>query len=263
MKFEQIRNATIILDYAGKKFLVDPWLAPQGSNGTFKELGMEKEVICPEHNELAMPICSLPKSVAEILNGVDYYIITHIHPDHIDMYPDGTVGKDLNHNTPVFVQNKDDAEVLKKSGFTDVQVMTENTQIGEITLIKTPALHGTKVPCGKASGFILQHKNEKSVHVAGDTIFYDEVQKALRQYRPEVIILNACAATFNTFGRLIMDDSDVEKVYELCPNAKIIASHMDNVAHATLTRKTLGEKLQQRNIADKILIPSDGEIYQF
>lgn len=42
MKFEQIRNATIILDYAGKKFLVDPWLAPQGSNGTFKELGMEK-----------------------------------------------------------------------------------------------------------------------------------------------------------------------------------------------------------------------------
>ncbi|MBR1756903.1 MAG: hypothetical protein IJ738_05015 [Alphaproteobacteria bacterium] len=33
--------------------------------------------------------------------------------------------------------------------------------------IKTPALHGTKVPCGKASGFILQHKNEKSVYVAG------------------------------------------------------------------------------------------------
>lgn len=56
MKFEQIRNATIALEYADKKFLVDPWLAPQGSNGTFKELGMEKEVICPEHNELAMPI---------------------------------------------------------------------------------------------------------------------------------------------------------------------------------------------------------------
>ena len=122
MKFEQIRNATIVLEYADKKFLVDPWLAPQGSNGTFKELGMQSEAICAEHNELAMPICSLPKSVAEILNGVDYYIITHIHPDHIDMYPDGTVGKDLNHNTPVFVQNKDDAEVLKKSGFTDVQV---------------------------------------------------------------------------------------------------------------------------------------------
>ena len=262
MQIEQIRNATIIMDYAGKKFLVDPWLAPQGSNGTFKELGMQSEAICAEHNELAMPICALSKSVAEILNGVDYYIITHIHPDHIDMYPDGTVGKVLNHNTPVFVQNKEDGEVLKKSGFTDVQVMTENTQIGEITLIKTPALHGTKVPCGKASGFILQHKNEKSVYV-GDTIFYDEVQKILQQYQPEVIILNACAATFNTFGRLIMDDSDVANVHKVCPNAKIIASHMDNVAHATLTRKTLGEKLQQRNIADKILIPSDGEVYIF
>ena len=146
MQIEQIRNATIIMDYAGKKFLVDPWLAPQGSNGTFKELGMQSEAICAEHNELAMPICALPKSVADILNGIDYYIVTHIHPDHIDMYPDGTVGKVLNHNTPVFVQNKEDGEVLKKSGFTDVQVMTENTQIGEITLIKTPALHGTKVP---------------------------------------------------------------------------------------------------------------------
>ena len=99
--------------------------------------------------------------------------------------------------------------------------------------------------------------------MAGDTIFYDEVQKTLQQYQPEVIILNACAATFNTFGRLIMDDSDVANVYELCPNAKIIASHMDNVAHATLNRQTLSEKLHQRNIADKILIPSDGEIYQF
>ena len=59
MKFEQIRNATIVLEYADKKFLVDPWLAPQGSNGTFKELGMEKEVISSKHNELAMPICSL------------------------------------------------------------------------------------------------------------------------------------------------------------------------------------------------------------
>lgn len=263
MQFEQIRNATIILDYAGKKFLVDPWLAPQGSNGTFKELGMQSEAICAEHNELAMPICALPKSVADILNGIDYYIVTHIHPDHIDMYPDGTVGKVLNHNTPVLVQNKEDGEVFNKSGFTDVQVMTENTQIGEITLIKTPALHGTKVPCGEASGFILQHKNEKSVYVAGDTIFYDEVQKALRQYRPEVIILNACAATFNTFGRLIMDDGDVANVHKVCPNAKIIASHMDNVAHATLNRQTLSEKLHQRNIADKILIPSDGEIYQF
>ena len=263
MQFEQIRNATIVLEYADKKFLVDPWLAPQESNGTFKELGMEKEVICAAHNELAMPICSLPKSVAEILNGVDYYIITHIHPDHIDMYPDGTVGKDLNHNTPIFVQNKDDAEVLKKSGFTDVQVMTENTQIGEITLIKTPALHGTKVPCGEASGFILNHKDEKSVYVAGDTIGYDDVENTLKISNPDVIVLNTCAATFKTFGRLIMDDNDIVNVYKTCPKATIIASHMDNVAHATLTRKTLKEKLLQYGIANKILTPEDGEAYIF
>ena len=60
-----------------------------------------------------------------------------------------------------------------------------------------------------------------------------------------------------------MDDNDVYEVYKTCPNATIIASHMDTVSHATLTRETLRQKLVEKNIADKILIPADGEIYQF
>ena len=32
---------------------------------------------------------------------------------------------------------------------------------------------------------------------------------------------------------------------------------------ATLNRQTLSEKLHQRNISDKNLIPADGEIYHF
>lgn len=58
-------------------------------------------------------------------------------------------------------------------------------------------------------------------------------------------------------GRLIMDDNDLYQVYQTAPNAVIIASHMDNVPHATLTRKTLRAK----GIVDKIRIPADGESY--
>jgi len=30
MKFQQLRNATLIIEYAGKKFLIDPMLAEKG-----------------------------------------------------------------------------------------------------------------------------------------------------------------------------------------------------------------------------------------
>lgn len=64
-----------------------------------------------------MPISPLPTNVREVLDGVDYYIVTHLHPAHIDITADGTVGAPLDKKAPVFTQNEDDAGVLKKIGF--------------------------------------------------------------------------------------------------------------------------------------------------
>ena len=44
-------------------------------------------------------------------------------------------------------------------------------------------------------------------------------------------------------------------------NATIIASHMDTVAHASLTRKTLKVALERRGLAKRVLMPDDGEEY--
>lgn len=82
-------------------------------------------------------------------------------------------------------------------------------------------------------------------------------------FRPDVIILNACAAEFIDQGRLIMDDNDVNNVYNACPNTKIIVSHMDNVAHAAITRKSMRELLTRRGIWNQVLMPDDGESYSF
>ena len=43
--------------------------------------------------------------------------------------------------------------------------------------------------------------------------------------------------------------------------AVVIASHMDNVPHATLTRKTLSKKLEKKGIRNRVRIPEDGESY--
>ena len=45
------------------------------------------------------------------------------------------------------------------------------------------------------------------------------------------------------------------------PNATIIASHMDTVAHASLTRKTLKVALERRGLAKRVLMPDDREEY--
>ena len=120
MKIQQIRNAMVRIRYAGKTFLTDPWLAPRGSMGTFRDYPMFR---CrPERLDLPLPLCDLPMPVADILTGVDAYIVTHVHPDHIDMAADGSVGAPLDKAVPVFVQSEEDAAVASlhlKVGISD------------------------------------------------------------------------------------------------------------------------------------------------
>ena len=122
MQIRQIRNATIKIHYGGKVFLIDPWLAPKDGFGCFAGLPESIPFKTPDSQKtfISMPICPLPTTVDEILADVDYYIVTHIHPDHIDMEMDGTVGNVLNKETPILVQNDEDAQVFVRSGFKDV-----------------------------------------------------------------------------------------------------------------------------------------------
>ncbi|MDO5296614.1 MAG: MBL fold metallo-hydrolase [bacterium] len=262
MQFKQIRNATARIYYAGKVYLLDPWLAAKDAMGYMAYTDFKVDDSAKMY--ISMPICPLPESVERILAGVDGYIVTHIHPDHIDMNIDGTVGGPLDKLLPVFVQNEEDAEIFHISGFTDVRVLSEEgLEFGDARLIKTPALHGLKANCGSACGVVLESENEPTLYLAGDTVWYDKVKRTLDKFRPKVIVVNACAAEGVDFGRLIMNDDDVAAVVKAAPYAKIIASHMDNVAHASLTRTTLGRSLKRRKLLNKVCIPEDGQVLEF
>ena len=93
--------------------------------------------------------------------------------------------------------------------------------------------------------------------------FYDEVAAVLEKYRPEVIILNACGAALQYFGRLIMDAHDVLEVHKAAPYAKIIISHMDNVAHAAVDREGKQKFVAEHRMEKSALIPEDGETLEF
>ena len=261
LKIQQIRNAANKIHYGKVTFLLDPWLQPKGEMGTLGELpGHPFSVPDPVKEQLPMPIYNLPEPVEQILQGVDAYIVTHVHPDHVDVAADGTVGKSLHKEIPVFVQNQEDQEIFRRSGFQDVRGLTpEGSECQGVTLTKTPARHGTVVPCGNSCGVVFQAPGEKTLYVTGDTVWFSGVQETLAKFQPQVVTVNACAAELVECGRLIMNDEDVACVRAAAPKAKIFVTHMDNVAHASLTRHTLRGRLATRGVSNYVM-PEDGEI---
>ncbi|MCR5414038.1 MAG: MBL fold metallo-hydrolase [Kiritimatiellae bacterium] len=263
MKIRQIRNATLRVTFGGVNFIIDPWLPSRAEGFTFGGSPFASEVVDPAQLDIVMPMCELPVPLSGVLEGVDATILTHLHPDHFDMAPDGSVGARLDKSLPIFVQNEDEIGIMKKSGFADARLFTgEGVKFRGVTLRRTYAKHGTKAPCGPASGVILSSPDEKkTLWILGDTVWCDEVASTLKKEKPDVLVLNSCAAQLKSNGRLIMDDADVESVCRAAPDAVVIASHMDTVAHATLTRKTLRAALERRGLASRVLMPDDGEEY--
>lgn len=254
MKFQQIRNATIIIDYAGIRFLVDPMLSPKETFPAFPGT---------PNAHLFNPRVELPIPMDEILN-VDAVIVTHDHLDHWD----DTAKQSIPKSKPIFVQNEKDRKSIQDSGFTEVHVLGDDTNFKEITLIKTAGQHGSDEVMaspvgellGEVCGVVFKHLEEKTVYLAGDTLWNRYVRETLAQYDPEVIILNAGDAQAVGFGSIIMGKQDVYKVHKAQPKATLIATHMESVNHAILSRKELRAFATEKGMSDQLLIPADGEI---
>ena len=261
MKIQQIRNATLKITYAGHTFLIDPWLLPKGAFGTFRNTPFRP--LTEDQEDIPMPLVDLPFPKEAVLQGVDACILTHFHPDHIDINAAGVLGDSLPRDTPTFVQSPEDAQTLWDEGFTDLTSLYQNTTFENVELIKTSCRHGTRVPCGPACGVVFRHPSEKTLYLVGDTVWYEPVWKTIERFRPDVLILYACGASLKFFGRLIMGTEDVLKVHEAAPNAKLVISHMESVAHATVSRADMLAFAREKGFEQSIVIPADGDIVAF
>ena len=258
MQFTQIRSATAIVNYAGVRFLIDPML---GAKGSIPALPAE---ICPNPPQ-AMPLHDLPLPVDEIVAQVDAILATHLHFDHFDE----AAVKLLPHDLPVISQDAKDALQLKAWGFSEILVLTQTgIDFKGIKLTKVGAMHGE--PCkieavyesihmrGQACGVIFTAPNEPTFYLAGDTIYCAYVEAALDMFKPQVMAVNACGASVLNHGHIIFDVADMRKLHAYAPTVQVIATHMDNVGHATVWRpdlKALKQELNWQNLA----IPADGE----
>lgn len=253
MNIQLIRNATLVVQYAGKKFLIDPFLADKGTLPPFPSL---------RQNNSNNPLVSLPISIDDIIHNVDAVIVTHLHYDHWDDAAKEALPKEIK----IFTQNEEDATEIRNAGFQNVGVLQENTAFEGIQLIKTKGEHGRgeilKL-AGLVCGVVFKHPNEKTLYAAGDTVWYEAVQEVIETHKPEIIVINGGDAQFPKGGSLTMGKNDIYEVYKAAPNAKIIPVHMEAVNHWTLSRKELKGFTNEKGISSNVLIPNDGDTYTF
>ncbi|WP_338647890.1 hypothetical protein V5J73_04455 [Flavobacterium sp. KS-LB2] len=112
---------------------------------------------------------------------------------------------------------------------------------------------------GQVCGIVLCHPSEKTLYIAADTVWYEEVEKTLNKFKPEVIVVNGGDNRFFIGNQLVMNKQDIFSVHKATPNAKIIVVHMEGVNHNTLSRRELSEFIHEKTISDKVIIPIDGE----
>ncbi|WP_119157270.1 MBL fold metallo-hydrolase [Caldimonas tepidiphila] len=255
---QQIRNATLKVEYAGTTFLIDPMLARKGAYPGFEGT---------YNSHLRNPLVELPMPVEEAMKA-DAVIVTHTHLDHWDEVARQRLPKDM----PVFAQNEKDAADIRKDGFTNVRVLGENTVFKGTRLSKTGGQHGDDRTMavagellGSVSGVVFQRPGHKTVYVAGDTVWNRHVEDALRQYRPDVIVLNTGYARIQGLeGSIIMGKEDLERAHRAAPQATLIGSHMEAVNHGMQTRRELRDFIAEKGMdPQRVRVPADGETLRF
>lgn len=249
MKIRLIRSATLLLEYAGKRLIIDPYLSAKYALPSYT--GKSRN-----------PLVELPCAADEVLAGLDAAFISHLHSDHFD--PEGQ--RLLSKSLPVFCQPGDEAALADK-GFGYVMPVGDKIVWQDIEIVRTNCQHGSGEvlqTMGKASGFVLTHQAEPTLYWVGDTIWHDEVAAVITRVKPAIIITHSGGAVWGDNVPIIMNAEQTVAVCLAAPDSTVIATHMEALDHTTVSRRQLRETALANGISNRqLLIPADGEAYVF
>lgn len=235
-----VRHATLELQFAETRVLVDPMLGEPG----------DIDPIPNTPNQRENPLVPLP---ALALDAVDAVLVTHLHRDHFD----DTARERLDDDVPVLCQ-PEDAESIAED-FDDVRPIDDATEFAELSITRTPARHGhgeLAEQMGPVSGFVLDDGDER-VYLAGDTVWYDAVEATLDAHEPDVAVVNAGAAQFLEGEPITMTKEEVV-TFAGATDADVVAVHMGAINHCLLSRVELAEHLADAGLDGQVVVPRDG-----
>ncbi len=247
MRLRLLRHATLIVEYAGRKLLIDPMLSAPGAMPAIENSPH------PRPN----PLVPLPVSIQEIVQDLDAVLVTHTHGDHWD----DAAAQQLPKEVPLLCQPEDEQK-LRGQGFAKVQPLQAGLIWNALEVTRTSGQHGTGEigrRMAPVSGFVLRGPGEDPFYIAGDTIWCTEVQQAIQHFQPAAIVVNAGAARFLEGDPITMTAADVLSVCRAAPQSKVIAVHMEAINHCLLTRQELAAQAQAAGLTHQVCIPADGQ----
>ena len=249
MKLRLIRNATLRLTYGGREVLIDPYLAPRHSRPSYTGASPN-------------PLVELPMPPEAVLAGAEVVLVSHLHSDHFDPMAQELLPKTI----PLFCQPGDE-DAIRALGFTRVTPLTGEARWGSIDLVPVAGPHGEGAiltEMGPTMGVVLRAADEPTVYWAGDTVLASPVLDAISRFQPDVIVTHSCGAVWDGEALIVMDTAQTVAVCRAAPSATVVATHMEALDHATVTRAALRQAAREAGIADdRLRIPLDGETLGF
>jgi L-ascorbate metabolism protein UlaG (beta-lactamase superfamily) len=249
MQIQLIRSATLRLSVVGQTFLIDPWLAAKSAGRSYA-------------GKQISPLVDLPMSAEAVIAGIDAVVVSHLHSDHFDEAARSMLRRDI----PILCHERD-AEAIRAFQFSDVRAITNAIAFGPVTISVTSGLHGPPEvldDMGDVVGFVFRAPDEPTLYWAGDSILCGEVRDAIMREAPDVIVVHACGATWNGNGPLVMDAKMAFETVHISGTATVIATHLDAVDHATVSRADLRAAAKDDAVVRlRLRIPEDGEILRF
>ncbi|SHN33643.1 MBL fold metallo-hydrolase [Chitinophaga sp. CF418] len=242
-----IRNAALVINYAGKKILVDPMLAPKDAYDSFTGAARN-------------PMVDLPLPVEDITKDIDLVLVTHTHRDHFDPVASQALDKSVK-----LINQPADKVYFKEEGFINAETVEESTVWNGISIYRTGGEHGSGEVLklmGTVSGFILKAEGQPTVYIVGDSIWIPLVAQRIEQFKPDYIVINSGGAIWPGYEAtpILMEENQVMQLMNESGKAKIIAVHMEALDHCHTTRASLRRKANESSVsADKLIIPANGE----
>jgi L-ascorbate metabolism protein UlaG (beta-lactamase superfamily) len=108
------------------------------------------------------------------------------------------------------------------------------------------------------AGLHLQLPGEPSIYITGDTIYTDDVARALTELNPDITVFPAGSASLDVGGPILMPLEEILRFIQDAPG-KVIANHLEALNHCPTTRSQLKQELEKRHLMSKTFIPLDGE----
>ena len=147
MQLQLIRHATLLIQFGGRRLLVDPMLSPAEA----------MDPIPNAANALRIPMVELPlddAALADLLATLDGVLVTHLHRDHWDDRAQALLPK-----TVLILCQPGDEETFEGAGFATVLPVEDRIKWAGIDIQRTGGQHGTGELgrlMGPVSGFVLR-----------------------------------------------------------------------------------------------------------